>query len=371
MYNILFYSDSLSQNGTEMFMMNVLRSIDHTHFHIDFCISNPEITPNRIEAEELGCMVYVLPARRQNPIRSIIAKWNFMKKNAHKYDAIHWNGGNLSSISILFLAKCFNIPIRIVHAHNSNAKGLHNKVLHKFHRHFIRLICNRFFACSTSAAHFFYENKPAVTINNGIDVNRFDYNPHIRTEIREMFHIPLEAQVIGHVGQFNEIKNQSFLLDIFSAYLKNNKNAYLLLVGKGSNLEHIQQKSNDLEVKDKVIFTGSRNDVNQLMQAMDCFVMPSLFEGLPFVLVEAQCAGLPCIVSDTINRDIQLTDNVTFLPLQFGEEKWAETIQAEISSFHRVSQASTITVKGFSMKENVKYLETVYSSHKPHYICRK
>lgn len=361
MYNILFYSGTLQQNGTEMFMMNILRYIDRTCFHIDFCISDTEITPNRVEAESYGCKVYVLPSRRQNPIRSIIAQWNFMRKNAHIYDAIHWNGGNLSSISILLFAKYFNIPIRIVHAHSSNAKGLHNRILHKFHKLFIRSVCNRFFACSTSAAHFFYGNNPAVIINNGIDVDKFGYNPQIKMEIRDKFYIPLTAQVIGHVGQFTDIKNHSFLLDIFSAYHKYNRNSYLLLVGKGPNQEYIQQKTNDLGLKDKVIFTGSRNDVNRLMQAMDCFVMPSLFEGLPFVLVEAQCSGLPCIVSDTINRDIQLTDNVTFLPLQIGAEKWAETIKTQMSAFHRMSQSSTIKKKGFDIKDTVKYLEAIYS----------
>ncbi len=361
MYNILFYSGTLQQNGTEMFMMNILRYIDRTCFHIDFCISDAEITPNRLEAESYGSKVYVLPARRKSPIGSIIAQWHFMKKNAYKYDAIHWNGGNLSSISTLLFAKYFNIPIRIVHAHSSNAKGLHNRVLHKFHKLFIRSVCNRFFACSTSAAHFFYGNKPAVIINNGIDVNKFGYNPQIRQEIRDKFNFPSNAQVIGHVGQFIDIKNHSFLLDIFSAYHKYNKNAYLLLVGKGPNLENIQQKTNSLGLKDNVIFTGSRNDVNQLLQAMDCFVMPSLFEGLPFVLVEAQCSGLPCIISDTINRDIQLTDNVTFLPLQTGAEKWAKTIQTQMSAFHRMSQSSAIMEKGFNIKDTIKYLEAIYS----------
>lgn len=361
MYKILFVTGSLAQNGTEMFMMNVLRHIDRKRYHIDFCIYSNEITPNRIEAESYGSKVYVLPSRRQGPSKSIKACWNFMREHAGEYDAVHWNGGNLSGFMGFISYKYYKIPIRIVHAHSSNVVGFHNKILHKLHRQFISLFCTHLFACSSDAGKFFFKKKPFVIINNGIDVEKFDYNEQARNTLREEFNIPSDAIVLGHVGRFDDNKNHSFLLDIFVEYYKLNANSYLLLVGEGVTHEIIKEKAKQLGLSDRIIFTGPRGDVNKLMQVMDCFVMPSKFEGLPFVLVEAQCSGLPCVISDAINYDVDMTGNVCFLSLSRDLKNWVDTINVKLSSFQRTSQAKVISDKGFSIRDSVRYLEKVYS----------
>lgn len=362
MFKILFVSGSLSQNGTEMFMMNVLRGIDKNNFHIDFCIFSNEITPNRLEAESFGCKVYVLPSRREYPIKSIVENYKFIKKYAKEYDVVHWNGGNLSSIIGFVLYKHFDIPIRIVHAHSSSSVGFHNKLLHTLHREFIGFFCTHYFACSIKAAKYFYKSKPFFIIRNGIDVVKFDYNNQIRNDVREEFEIPVDAQVFGHVGRFDDNKNHSFLLDIFANYCVNNKDAFLLLVGHGETFDDVVRKISDLGLSHKVILTGIRNDVNRLLQAMDCFVMPSKFEGMPFVLIEAQCSGLPCFVSDSIDNDVDITGNVKFLPISNGAQFWSKIICDDLMRFVRKSQIKIVEDKGFSLKSTVEYLEKIYSN---------
>ena len=362
MYNILFVSSSLAQNGTEMCMMNVLRNVDKKRFHIDFCIFDGEMTPNRIEAESLGCHVHVLPSRQHNPFKYIIEQFSFLKKHARDYDVVHWNGGNLSSFVGFVFYRYFGIPIRIVHAHSSCAVGLHNKLLHRFHRLFLSRFCTHYFACSSEAARFFFRTTSAIIVNNGIDVNKFDYNENVRKIIREELGIGRDEIVIGHVGRFDDNKNHTFLLDIFSDHVKSYPKSLLLLIGCGDTFDAMKCKAKKLCISDRVIFTGARNDVNCMMQAMDCFVMPSKFEGLPFVLVEAQCSGLPCIISDTINKDADLTGNTYFVSLNEGTTKWSEIINKAFQNTYRKSQSDQITRKGFSILDTAKYLETVYSS---------
>ena len=366
MYKILFVTGSLAQNGTEMFMMNVLRHIDRERYHIDFCISSNEITPNRVEAESYGSKVYVLPSRRQGLIKTIKAYWSFMKEHAGEYDAVHWNGGNLSSFVGLITYRYYEIPVRIVHAHSSSAVGLHNKILHRFHCQFLNLLSTHFFACSQDAGKFFFKNQSFVIVNNGIDVEKFNYNLQARIVLRDEFKFPSDAIVLGHVGRFDDNKNHSFLLDVFSEYYKLNANSYLLLVGEGVTHETIKKKAKQLGLLDKIIFTGTRGDVNKLMQVMDCFVMPSKFEGLPFVLVEAQCSGLPCVISDTINKNVNITGNVTFLSLNSEKKRWVDAINMRLSTYKRKAQSQVIVSKGFSIKESVQYLERVYSRQESH-----
>lgn len=362
MVKILFLSGSLAQNGTEMFMMNVLRSIDRNLFHIDFCINNGEITPNRKEAESLGCKVFVLPSRRENFIKSAIAFTNFFRKHGAEYNAIHWNGGNLSSILVFILAWFYKIPVRIVHAHSSSAVGLHNRVLHNLNRRLIPYLCNRLFACSPEASRFFYRSNPSVIINNGIDVNKFDYNLDVRKRVRNDLRIADDTILLGHVGRFDDNKNHAFMLDLFESFHREHVNSAFVFVGNGITFNKIKEEAAQKGLQDFIIFTGSRNDVNELMQAMDCFIMPSKFEGLPFVLIEAQCAGLPCVISDTISKEVNITDNVHFVSLSSDAQNWSLIINNVLLNTTRESKANVIIKKGFSITDTVSTLQDIYSN---------
>lgn len=362
MVKILFLSGSLAQNGTEMFMINVLRSIDRNLFHIDFCITNGEITPNRKEAESLGCKVFVLPSRRENFIKSAIAFTNFFRKHGAEYNAIHWNGGNLSSILVFILAWFYKIPVRIVHAHSSSAVGLHNRVLHNLNRRLIPYLCNRLFACSPKASRFFYRSNPSVIINNGIDVNKFDYNLDVRKRVRNDLRIADDTILLGHVGRFDDNKNHAFMLDLFESFHREHVNSAFVFVGNGITFNKIKEEAAQKGLQDFIIFTGSRNDVNELMQAMDCFIMPSKFEGLPFVLIEAQCAGLPCVISDTISKEVNITGNVKFISLVSPVKDWCNMVYQTVTLHVRSSQSRKVADEGYSINKTVKYLEDIYKN---------
>ena len=362
MTNILFISAYLNRAGTETFMMNVFRHVDHTRFHVDFLIFTQQETDYSREVEKNGSKVWRLRGRRKGILHSFIQLKNFFKQNGSTYHAIHWCGNSLSSMTPLFFAWKYNIPVRIVHAHNSSAAGLHNRLLHCLHRKFVARITTHHLACSSAAAKWFFGNdKNTIIIKNGIDTDKYKFNPIERSAIRKKLGIAANTTVIGHAGRFCVEKNHTYLLDIFNSYLSLNNDAILLLVGKGELENEIKEKAQQLNISSRVMFMGERNDVPQLMQAMDCFVLSSLFEGLPFVLVEAQGAGLPCLVSDIVNIDIAITSNISFESISASPQQWAEKIQEYCISHVRADTGTALSKAGYSVQTSIHILENIYN----------
>ena len=362
MKKILFISQYLQRAGTEAFMMNVFRGIDHSRFQVDFLLYSWEDTDYSKEVEATGCKVWRVTCRRKSPFKWYRELYIFFKTHAHEYSAIHYNGNGLTAIAPFIFAYIFRIPVRIAHSHNSSSAGFHNKLLHILQRSLVKRITTHHFACSSAAAKWFFGKAPADIIKNGIDTERFAFNPQTRQTIRATFNISPSTTVIGHVGRFEPEKNHTFLLDIFAAYLQLHPDALLLLVGIGRLMDDTKAKAQQLGIAEKVIFLGERSDVNQLLQAMDCFIMPSTFEGQPFVLIEAQCAGLPCIVSDVVNSDICLTGNIHRYPLEKSPAEWAQETVHLLADYHRKDESDSILRKGYSIKRTIEYLENVYDS---------
>ena len=201
-------------------------------------------------------------------------------------------------------------------------------------------------APSTEAAEYVFgkdciEKGKAQLLHNGIDLSIYRYSAEDRQNIRKEFNVPENAFVIGHVGRFQAQKNHLFLLEIFSHVCKRTENALLLLVGKGELEENIREKATALGILDRIIFTGVRSDVPALLSAMDVFVFPSLYEGMPNAAIEAQAAGLPCIISDTLTKEANVTGLVTYLPLE-NPEAWGKqainSVQKERTDTHAAFQ---------------------------------
>lgn len=360
MVNILFVSYWLNKNGTEEFMMNILRNIDKNEYHVDFLIFSDEITYNSREAERLGSTIYRLPPRKK--FFKYYRELNrFFNKYGYLYSAIHYCEGNLSSIAPIYYAHKYRIPVRIIHSHNSGCEGIHNKILHRFNRKFGLKYGTQYFACSSLAAKWFFLEKPAVIIKNGINVNVLSYDKERREKLREILNIGRDTHVIGHVGRFVSVKNHDFIIDVFSKYISIYEDSLLFLAGIGPLQEKIRDKVHSLKIDEKVIFLGERYDIPDWMQVFDCLLMPSFFEGLPFVLVEAQTAGLPCVISDTINKDIIITPNVRFHSLDESPITWATEIEDTICNIKRAKTDHLIVEAGYSIKSTVKYLELIYS----------
>lgn len=363
MRKVLFISQYLYRNGTEAFMMNVFRGIDHHRFQIDFLLYSWEETDYSREVEQAGGMVYRVPCRKESPWKWHQSLCSFFRQHAKEYSAIHFCGNSLTAIAPIYYAYKYGVPVRIVHAHNSSARGWHNKFLHCMKRDYVYHISTHHFACSTLAAQWFFGKKQSTIIRNGIDVKKFTFNKSIREQYREDLGVKANDVVVGHVGRFVEEKNHLFMVDVFAQFIQRCPDAKLMLIGVGSLMDKIKVKAEQLELSDKILFMGERSDVNHLMQAMDVFLMPSLFEGFPFVLVEAQAAGLPCLISDTINKDICITSNISFASLEETPKEWAEKLFERCNAFVRTDCSESIVDSGYSIEDTILFLQKVYTTN--------
>ena len=185
-------------------------------------------------------------------------------------------------------------------------------------------------------------------------LKKFAYNEEWRKAIRFKLKISNETLVIGHVGRFTDVKNQSFLVDVFKEVQKIEEDSKLIFIGIGEQYETIHQKVRNFELQDNVIFAGQQNNVNEWMQSFDIFVMPSLYEGLPFVLVEAQAAGLPCVVSDSVNKDACILDTFCFKSLNDSPSDWADLILEKCHNNHDRNTVNVLERAGFSIDSTVK-----------------
>lgn len=227
---------------------------------------------------------------------------------------------------------------------------------------FIQKIATKFLACSEKAALFFYsQRKDYVILKNGVNLSHFSYNEELRDEVRHNLGLLSTDLVFVHVGRFVAVKNHTFLIDVFVHILKEKKNAKLLLIGDGELKSSIHNKVINLGLINSVIFLGERTDVYKILQAADEMIFPSIYEGLPFALVEAQAAGLRIFSSDAVSRESNITDNVYFSPLSKGAEAWAQFIIQNIN-YKRIKQDDKIIEKGFSIEETTDILYRIYAN---------
>lgn len=245
---------------------------------------------------------------------------NYLKHN--HYDCVHIHSDVANKyLASGFAAKKAGVKKIIVHSHSSGIDGTNSRkkeIFHKVARNFLNLFATDYVACSDVAAQWMFtkaELEKVKIINNGIDLKRFKYNPELRKKVRSKLGIQESELLLGHVGRFTYQKNHEYLIEIFKQVTKKQNNMKLLLVGEGPNEENIKKLVRQYKLEDKVIFYGLSKHVDQLLQAMDIFVLPSRFEGLPIVGVEAQAAGLPVIFSDKITRSAKLISTTKFLPL--------------------------------------------------------
>lgn len=362
MTKILQVVAHLMQNGTEAFIMNLFRNINHQDFHFDFLIFSDSKDGYYNEIIASGSNIFSLPPRKKGIINYYRQLDNFFSTKAKDYDAIHLHVSSFSSIAPLLYAKKYGIKKRIFHSHSSNCIGLHNKIFHYFNKFYVKSIGTHFLACSEQAKKWAYGGlsifPKAQIIANGIDIDIFSYKKNIRKIERDRLSLG-HSLVIGHVGTFNPIKNHIFLLSIFKEVIRLHPDSVLLLIGDGPLMEEMKQKAIDFNISNKVIFIGKRTDVYNLMQAIDIFVMPSLYEGLPFSLIEAQTANLPVIASEGISKEVKISNNFKFLPLG-NSRQWAEEI-LNFKNFDR-NDYSHVFLNKYSINTTVTQMTDIYNN---------
>ena len=337
-------------------LMNYYRHMDREKIQFDFLEHRMDRAAYDDEIESLGGRIFRLP--RLNPLSSDYYHALNAFFAAHpEYRIVHSHLDCMSAYP-LCAAKNAKVPVRIAHAHSTSQDRNWKLVFKLISKKLISLYTTDLFACSADAGEWMFGTKDVHILPNAIDIERYSFNLLIRNQTKKALGLD-DAFVIGHVGRFSAVKNHSFLTDIFAQIKRQEPNSKLLLVGAGSEMQAVQQKVKTLGLGADVIFTGVRNDVANLMQAMDVFVFPSLYEGLGIVLIEAQAAGLPCVVSDTIPREAYLTDLVTAEKLSSSVEKWAEKILKK-RDFPRTDRRDEIAAHGFDITTEAVKLQEFY-----------
>lgn len=352
----------LSAGGVESVVYNYYRHMDHTKVQFDFFVDADSACPPRQELTGMGARYFVVPPYQKLP-QHVGALIRLFREN--RYNIVHSHMNTLAVFS-LFAAWVAGVPVRICHSHSTAGRGEGGKNALKYLlRPFAKLFATNLCACSEYAGRWLFGRRAvkqgAVTVfQNAIELDRFGFDPAVRAEVRK--ELDLEGGfVVGHVGRFCFQKNHEFLIEIFAAVRKRRPDAILLLVGDGGLLDGVRDRVLRLGLKNAVRFLGVREDVGRLYQAMDVFVLPSRYEGLPVVGVEAQAAGLPCLVSDCVTQETRLTENFTFLPLAAGAERWAREI-VSAGGKGRKDASKELREAGFDIARRASSLQEYYES---------
>lgn len=357
MIKVLFVGISSRLGGIETFIMNYYRNIDKEKIRIDFLAFEKEIC-FQDEIIKTGGKVFYTPPRRRGLIHYIELVKFF---NKHKdYDIIHSNLSTCRCITTVIVAKVFGVKI-ISHSHTEwKGKSKITLILHYLNRPILNKISDYKFACSGVAGKWLFgKNAKFTIIPNSINAFEFSYCEKTRNIKRKELKIE-EKLVIGHVGRFVYQKNHEFLLDIFKEINNIVEDSILVLVGDGELKVDIIKKIHRLDLEKSVVLLGLRSDVEELMQAFDLFVLPSNYEGFPMTLIEAQAAGLPCVISDNITSEIMITDLVEKASLDIDPKDWAEIIIGSYKNNIRRNTYDEICASGYDIKKSALELENIY-----------
>lgn len=348
--------------GVEAVTINYYRNIDKNKVQLDFICDEDSTNIPYEEIERMGGKVIIIPSYSK-PFKYHKALKRVLKEG--NYKIIHSNINTLSVFS-LFAAKCAGVPVRIAHSHSTtNKKEKKKNLMKQILRPFSKVFATDYMCCSELAGRWLFGNKEydkgnVYLLNNAIDLDKFKYNESLRKKKRKELGIKDDTLVIGHIGRFVAQKNHDFLIDIFNEIHKKNNNSILLLAGQGPLMEDIKNKVKELNLEDSVKFLGQRNDANELYQAFDVFLLPSLYEGLPVVGVEAQAAGLLCYLSDDMTKETKVLDITKFMSLNNTPEEWANNILDDVKKYKRIDTSKEMTAKNFNIKEEAKKLEEYY-----------
>lgn len=364
-------AEPFENGGQELFITNLYKNIDKKRIQFDFV--TPYSGKNeklKDEVEKLGANFYAANIKHKKG--GLVQRISFFKTvdkvlKENKYSIVHINSVSLLGLMLgVLTAKRNQVKNVIVHSHSDGFLTMKYKMMKKISDYILKKYANNYFACSEKAAKWKFpeeviKQKKHIVIKNGIDVDKFKFNEEIRKEYRKQLKID-DKFVLGHVGRFAEEKNHKFIIDVFEELLKKEKNAVLLLIGEGNLKQEIEEQVKKKNIAENVKFLGVRNDVNNILQAMDVFVFPSVFEGLGIAAIEAECGGLPVICSNKLPKEVEITENLIKLDLDNNVEKWAHKILEMRENTNREDGYKQIEENGYNIKQVAKQLEKIYLS---------
>lgn len=345
-----------STGGLSTVMLNYYRVIDKSKIRIDFCSTNK--IERSLESELLAnnSVYYQLPPRK-----NILMYFMDLKKLCVNYNIVHVNANSATAVIELQAAKQAGVNIRLIHNHTSQTN---HPILNKMLLPLYRKSYTQAIACSEEAGKWLFGNHFTI-LRNAINPKQYAFNKDIRKQIRKSYEIKDEELVFGHVGKFMNAKNHLFLLRVFAMYHRHNKLSKLLLVGDGYLHKDIVDKIKQYQLENSVILTGLRRDVDQLLQAMDIFLFPSIYEGMPLSVIEAQASGLPCVISMNVTAKVCIGRDVDQLPLELGEFYWFQFVEKRKYTMNRIerciSNYDLITKAGYNIEKEGQNLMKFYN----------
>jgi len=353
---ILHVLQRMEAGGTQALLMNLYRNIDREKIQFDFLVEYPNKQFYDDEIIELGGKIFYNNVRNDY---NLIKFQNQVKKifKVNNYKIIHVHAYTIGFF-ILKIAKKFGVTVRIAHSHNNNTVKDNKFFFKKILQRIYPIYATDLFACSEEAGKYLFGKRDFNVLKNAIDTSRFLKNMEFRKQIRNELQIE-DNYVIGNVGRLHAQKNQIFLLEVFKEIVKNGKKAKLIIIGQGPMEQQIKERIKELGLKDNVILLGNRRDMNRLYQAMDVFVLPSLFEGLGIVAIEAQAAGLPVVASTGVAKEANVTTNITKLDLYKDIQVWVDSIlNAKLNQDSNIYES--IKNAGYDVMENSKMIQEFY-----------
>lgn len=360
-FRVLQVVTIMNRGGIETMIMNHYRTIDKSKFQFDFLVHRQEKGDYDDEIEQLGGKIY-----RAFPIRPWkyfqYFKWlnHFFHNNNH-FIAIHSHIQENSGL-VFKIAKKHNLNNLISHSHIATLGIDYKYLFRSYGRILTKKYATKRLACGVKAGEFLYGKNSKFTIfHNAINSNEFSFKPLSREQIRKELGLS-NYFVIGNISRFCAQKNHTYIIDIFEQIYNKNNSVKLLLIGDGPLRSEITQKVRDKRLTDNVMFLGIRTDIHRLLQAIDVILFPSLFEGLPVSIIEAQASGLPCILSDTVDKDVKITPNVNFISLNAPISEWIYAIMSK-QHFHRKNISNEIINAGYDIIHNTNLLLKIYTNN--------
>ena len=360
MIRVLQVIGSLYLGGSQTMVMNLYRNIDRRKMQFDFIIDHTVDMDFEEEIKRLGGKIYIMPTFKGYNIVQVIKAWNHFFASHPEYKVIHSHVRSYASV-YLPIAKKYGLKT-VIHSHStSNGSGF-SALVKQIMQYPLRYQADCYVGCSQHAGKWLFgqkvvEGSKFYVLQNAIDIKGYQYNEVARDLIRK--ELGLNSEILfGHVGRFHESKNPIFLLEVFHQLHCKMPNSKLAMVGDGDLRTKIEEKIRQLDLEENVYLLGTRSDVKAILQAMDCFLFPSCWEGVPVTVVEAQAAGLPCFVSDTVTKDVGVSELVHYLPINQGTEPWIKAIIDD--KLERKSVAEEIKHAGFDITSTSKWLMDLY-----------
>lgn len=361
MVRILQMIGSLGVGGSQTMIMNLYRNINRDQVQFDFIIDHPEYMYFEKEIKALGGKIYTMPTFQGKNVVGVRRAWGRFFEEHKEYRVLH---SHVRSYAFLYLpiAKKYGLKT-IVHSHSTSNGSGWIALVKSLLQYPLRYQSDYYFGCSKKAGIWLFGEKIVSSrryymLKNAIDIKRYVFSQEIRKQYRLALQADENTTIYIHVGRLHISKNHVFLLDVFSELVKGKEKSLLVLVGDGELKEMIKKRIHQLGISKKVVMLGNRNDVPELLQAADCFVFPSKWEGLPVSVVEAQAAGLPCFVSDTVTREVCISSLVQYFRIDQGTDVWVDAMRE--LRLNRKDVLDDVARAGFDIKESACWLADFY-----------